>query len=390
MKQYRLFFSWQSDLPDVRKAISDYLEEAREALANEEIELIVDQDTRYRSGATHIDNVVMDKISGSDVFVADVTPVTSMATKGKTKLIPNPNVMFEAGIFLGQKGESKLILLAQMEPGQDVNNMPFDINHRRISTFRKGDSLKRLTDWLKQIFVEIDRERDEVVPAHACHVAFADDSDHTVIHPKFRNISYIPRRIACQPRIDPARQTLDAVLGYSGVAAAIAANTAYLDNLTDTVKAAEFKLVKGSVNHSIVPVSLRFDNDGNQALDNCVIHIRPATDGVKFHSTNKKETFSLPQVLSENSLFIDKSDASKRIIEINPSATYEIGDIYLEVPAGVSTIELDWDVTARQLPQGASGRLTVAVENEFLYEDVENDNRAWESEILPHIEDITD
>lgn len=62
--------------------------------------------------------------------MCDITPIASCGRK----LMPNSNVIFELGFALHALGEKRVILLAKYGDW-DVNDMPFDFNHRRIGMF---------------------------------------------------------------------------------------------------------------------------------------------------------------------------------------------------------------------------------------------------------------
>lgn len=47
---YTIFYSWQSDKPDVKKAIFKELKNVKDILANDGIELTIEQDTSGRIG----------------------------------------------------------------------------------------------------------------------------------------------------------------------------------------------------------------------------------------------------------------------------------------------------------------------------------------------------
>lgn len=80
MSQYTLFFSWQNDRKDTRLVINAALREAKATLEADGIELVVDQDTRNRTGKRNIDAEVLDKIRRCDIFLADLTPVVTYNT----------------------------------------------------------------------------------------------------------------------------------------------------------------------------------------------------------------------------------------------------------------------------------------------------------------------
>lgn len=120
MSQYTLFFSWQNDRKDTRSVINAALREAKAALEADGIELVVDQDTRNRTGKRNIDAEVLDKIRHCDIFLADLTPVVTYTPAPERhdlpKHMPNSNVMYEYGYALHAKGENRMIVLATLNP----------------------------------------------------------------------------------------------------------------------------------------------------------------------------------------------------------------------------------------------------------------------------------
>lgn len=83
MTQYRLFFSWQNDRTEIKAVISSALKKVADKFAKENVELIIDQDTRGRVGVRNIAIEVLDKIRNCDIFVADLTPITTYIPKIK-------------------------------------------------------------------------------------------------------------------------------------------------------------------------------------------------------------------------------------------------------------------------------------------------------------------
>ena len=75
-----VFYSWQSDLPPKcnRSLIQDALQKACKDLRNDEtieVQPVLDRDTQGASGAVGIADTIFEKITKSDVFVADVTQI---------------------------------------------------------------------------------------------------------------------------------------------------------------------------------------------------------------------------------------------------------------------------------------------------------------------------
>lgn len=93
MSQYTLFFSWQNDRKDTRSVINAALREAKAALEADGIELVVDQDTRNRTGKRNIDAEVLDKIRRCDIFLADLTPVVTYNTPALDALTNSLNAI---------------------------------------------------------------------------------------------------------------------------------------------------------------------------------------------------------------------------------------------------------------------------------------------------------
>lgn len=93
-------------------------------------QLEIDEATRNLPGSPKIEDAILEKIASADIFVCDITPIASCGRK----LMPNSNVIFELGFALHALGEKRVILLAKYGDW-NVNDMPFDFNHRRIGMF---------------------------------------------------------------------------------------------------------------------------------------------------------------------------------------------------------------------------------------------------------------
>ena len=129
--KFTIFFSWQSDLKGNKKIIKDsLLAECQKQKEKNGYQLEIDEATRNLPGSPKIEDAILEKIASADIFVCDITPVASCGRK----LMPNSNVIFELGFALHALGEKRVILLAK-KGDWDVNDMPFDFNHRRIGMF---------------------------------------------------------------------------------------------------------------------------------------------------------------------------------------------------------------------------------------------------------------
>lgn len=133
MKSLILFFSWQSDVKDNHKTIGDALRKACDDIRAEgEYDIVYDESTWTRSGSPVIEAVVQEKIQKCDLFVADLTPISTVGKKD----LPSPNVMMELGVAKASMIDDVILLL--YTGAVDTNRMPFDINHQRMSRFSKN------------------------------------------------------------------------------------------------------------------------------------------------------------------------------------------------------------------------------------------------------------
>lgn len=129
--KFTIFFSWQSDLKGNKKIIKDsLLAECQKQKEKNGYQLEIDEATRNLPGSPKIEDAILEKIASADIFLCDITPIASCGRK----LMPNSNVIFELGFALHALGEKRVILLAKYGDW-DVNDMPFDFNHRRIGMF---------------------------------------------------------------------------------------------------------------------------------------------------------------------------------------------------------------------------------------------------------------
>ena len=157
--KFYIFYSWQADVPGnknfIDKKIKEAILEILEIPEMNGIEIMHDDSAKNRSGSPSIVDTINEKINICDVFIADVTPITSIEGKGedgREKLIPNPNVMTEAGFALRAIGENRIVLLMNADSGR-VEDLPFDIRHRRI-TLSPTDPQERKSFSLKPMILE--------------------------------------------------------------------------------------------------------------------------------------------------------------------------------------------------------------------------------------------
>lgn len=131
-----VFYSWQSDRLSStnRNFIERCIEMAIKKLNKELPYLLrIDSDTRELPGSPNIPDAIAAKIDNAFCFVGDITPIDKKKFKS-TKLIPNPNVMFETGYALSTLGEKRIILISNTHFGK-IDDLPFDLKIRRMESY---------------------------------------------------------------------------------------------------------------------------------------------------------------------------------------------------------------------------------------------------------------
>jgi hypothetical protein len=123
-----VFYSWQSDDRRTNTYIKSALDEAVGEIREETI--VIDRDTQGERGAVSIADVIMRKISQSDIFLADISITGSVNERS----IVNQNVLFELGYAVGKLDFDNIILVANRDLGP-IETLPFDIRNRRIVSF---------------------------------------------------------------------------------------------------------------------------------------------------------------------------------------------------------------------------------------------------------------
>ena len=335
MKHFKLFFSWQSDRPDVRRIIRDAINDAVRLLEKEGIHVYVDQDTRDRIGTSSIDSEVLNKIRNCDAFIADLSPVTSYISNGVTKLVPNSNVIFEYGFAKGTIGMRRCILLARMEEGQSLTLFPFDINHDSFATFSDSRKKPDLLTRIKEILVEAEKERLESQNRHRCSLMFENGEVVCDIRPEFKRVIYTPTGV--------------------GVPETIVAKDTWTNRRTPSFRlssnGALATPVSEEINLSLPRISLLFVNSGNEALDNCEIRLSASDSRVCFRRSNSHSAFfpDVQTIYDTTEVFDDHIDF--KLGDVNPGAEKQMDCFYVFVHFQIRTTVLSWKMTSKRHSQ---------------------------------------
>lgn len=158
MTSDRVFYSWQSDLPNAanRGLIENAIAAAtKQAAAELDIAVRPDQGTEGVTGSPNISATLFEKIKTARVFVADVTPINvgKAALKRRPsgrrsfalwewlhqpspgRMTPNPNVMIELGYAAHSIGWERIILVLNRAYGATAEDLPFDIRGNRCVAY---------------------------------------------------------------------------------------------------------------------------------------------------------------------------------------------------------------------------------------------------------------
>lgn len=140
----RIFYSWQSDLSSqftkgfFREAIQQAVTDKE--TVSPEITIIVDEATSNTAGSPEIPDTILDKLNRCDIFIGDLSIINN--NQNEFRKTPNPNVLFETGYARAILGWSRIIMLFNSAYG-DINDLPFDLNKRRITKINCSNKEKR-------------------------------------------------------------------------------------------------------------------------------------------------------------------------------------------------------------------------------------------------------
>ena len=137
----KIFYSWQSDLPNStnRSFIQTALERAAQSIRNDPaiaVEPVVDRDTTGVPGSPDIADTILEKIDSCQVFVCDVSIINPDDGQRPT---PNPNVLLELGFALKRLGWPYIIMIFN-SARSPVEHLPFDLRTKRVTVYSVQES----------------------------------------------------------------------------------------------------------------------------------------------------------------------------------------------------------------------------------------------------------
>ncbi|HEX8682157.1 MAG TPA: hypothetical protein VF707_07585, partial [Ardenticatenaceae bacterium] len=169
---YKVFYSWQSDLPNAtnQEFIGQALENAAKAIRSDdsiEVEPVIDRDTIGIPGAPDIASTIFGKIDQAQVFVCDVS-IINQGTQARST--PNPNVLIELGYALSVLRQGRLIMVMNTAFG-GPELLPFDLRMRRVITYSmpvenndQATERRRLEGTFEQALRTIIMQRNQSLP----------------------------------------------------------------------------------------------------------------------------------------------------------------------------------------------------------------------------------
>lgn len=352
MKNYSLFYSWQSDKPEARAIITKVLKRVQTQLLEENIELIIDQDTRERVGTEDIAATVLKKIKECDIFLGDITPVLTLSNKnGEIKRMPNSNVMYEYGFAKGVKGPNRAILVAFLSEEEKISQLPFDINHDTITHFNDERGLQYLLLGIRRVLKQVDADRENSTPSFDCNLLFDSITDEIIIQPLYRRefFGFKNNETVREDKEIPFKVLSFKKGHFSG-------------NPFNSIGGLAQPISK-EVNKSISPIYLAFFNTGNEALENSKLTIRSTDPSIEFLDSDT-EYYMSPHVQSiYDPMEINDHYVTVDLKDVNPGDCQNLDPFFLFAPFEIEKFTLRWEFSSKRFRK--TGELTIGVEKQY-------------------------
>ena len=289
--------------------------------------------------------------------------------------------MYEYGYAFHAKGEKRMIALATLnkDENEHLEFMPFDINHDTITLFKDENSLRNMHQWIRKIIEDVDNERAQYVPEYASALFFQTDEgcvDKITIRPCYKKVWYV------EEPLKPATDIQDDQPSFAGLVNRPFNIQQALMNRLNVVPAT---LVPGAAktkttNLSYVPISLLFENNGSEALDNLHISISSNDNRVVFAEIAENDPLGFLRIRHETDTFADKDGISQKITTLNPQMTYSFDDVYVHAPHDIGTFKLQWSLRSRSFAD--NGELTIHVVPEYEYDTLESNEFAGTERVI--------
>jgi len=137
-----IFLSYQTEYNASSEALGNALADTIERFnQRSRLPLVLEASRRPTGEPMRLNSTQMRQIRKSLLFVADGTPVASIAGETSPLLIPSPHVCVEMGYALTTK-KTEQILLAQMERLDLPGQFPFDLPNYQQLLFQQSEDLR--------------------------------------------------------------------------------------------------------------------------------------------------------------------------------------------------------------------------------------------------------
>ena len=185
MQNFKIFYSWQSDLPNnraksfIRECIDEAVDLAQET---EAIEAVRDEATLGTTGSPNIVTTLFSKIDECDLFIADIS-LCYTENKEKKKKSPNPNVLLELGYAVKTLGWDRVVCLCNIDYG---NEYPFDIAQNRITNYSlKGKNRNEVKTYISKIIYvnirDLRKQRPRAKKDTSTHIVGTYDFEKKIV-----------------------------------------------------------------------------------------------------------------------------------------------------------------------------------------------------------------
>lgn len=112
----------------------------QENFLHDKVQITVWPDGVFRASEYAVESLIQ-QLDSSDFGVAIVQPDDLVKTRGKAKMVPRDNVLFELGMFIGRLGRHRTFL---MEPLLEKVKLPSDLSGITTIPYRPGCDLELL------------------------------------------------------------------------------------------------------------------------------------------------------------------------------------------------------------------------------------------------------
>ena len=138
-----IYYSPQHHDELANSAITSVLEALVDKLASRSrIPLSLEVTPRSLESPLRISNSQFRKISKSLLFLADVTPISSISGEKQPELLVDPNVCVELGYSIQTKDNGQILLLNRSREDL-VGQMPFDVANYKQLSFGNAEELAK-------------------------------------------------------------------------------------------------------------------------------------------------------------------------------------------------------------------------------------------------------